>query len=241
MYTRQWLRSSRLIPPATIKPLYNDTGASGINIVVLQLYLIYDRTTAPEGLRRGLRIHLKNEVSDSFWKSDFDYAKLDAQFEMYGYFRRTYPSLVLRSVLNYPTSTQGVPLTQLLRAGGADLRGYLATEFHGDTLLSLQIEEQAPVFHGLPVPWTRVKLNVAFAVFTDMGALLERHPGGRINSDPTMAIAPRPELRDFHTSVGAGLRILVPGVAIPALKIDYAYGIDVNDAALTVSVAGGGL
>jgi len=37
------------------------------------------------------------------------------------------------------------------------------------------------------------------------------------------------------------LRLLIPGVAIPAVKLDLAYGIDVNDFAVTVSVAGGGL
>jgi hypothetical protein len=37
------------------------------------------------------------------------------------------------------------------------------------------------------------------------------------------------------------LRLLIPGVAIPAVKVDLAYGIDARDYAVTVSIAGGGL
>ena len=47
-------------------------------------------------------------------------------------------------------------------------------------------------------------------------------------------------LFDFHTSVGAGVRMILPGVAIPALKADLGYGIDVGSFAVTVSIAGGG-
>jgi len=35
--------------------------------------------------------------------------------------------------------------------------------------------------------------------------------------------------------------LLVPGVAIPAVKLDVGYGIDVKDYAVTLSIAGGGL
>jgi outer membrane protein assembly factor BamA len=235
MYNRISVFSPQRDDPAVAAPAYNGLGG---NLVVLQLYLLYDDTAAPEGLRRGTRIALKNEISDSFWKSDFDYVKLDFQVELYGHWGPTYPSLSFRSVINYPTSERGVPLTQLLRAGGADLRGYGANEFHGDTLVLVQLEDQIPFYRGIRVPLTSIKLNLAAAAFVDTGAVLERHPGGIAGAS---ARAPTPTFADFHTGVGAGLRVLVPGVAIPALKVDVAYGIDVRDYAITLSIAGGGM
>jgi len=235
MYNRIGVFSPHGDDPQAVAPPYN---ARDGNLVVLQLYLLFDDTAAPEGLRRGTRIALKNEISDGFWKSDFDFVKLDFQVELFGHWGPTYPSMVFRSVLNYPTSERGVPITQLLRAGGADLRGYIVNEFHGDTLVLMQLEDQVPVFKGIKVPLTSIKVNVAAAVFVDTGAVLERHPGGIAGAT---ARAPSPAFADFHTGLGAGLRLLIPGVAIPALKVDAAYGIDVRDYAVTVSIAGGGM
>jgi hypothetical protein len=140
---------------------------------------------------------------------------------------------VLRAALVYPTSERGVPVTETLRAGGSDLRGYQVDEFHGDTLVAMQLEEQVPLVR-LRRPW---RLNFVGAVFADVAALLERHPGGRIVTDPTRRIASRPKLDDFHTSVGAGVRLLIPGVAIPAIRVDFGYGIDVRDYAVSFSLA----
>ena len=258
MYNRQWLRNAEdKIAGYPEAKLYNApaTGCTvsatdatpapekfcnGENVVTLQLYFDYDRTIAPEGLRRGAKVKLHNEVSDNFWGSDYDYAKLEFQGELYGYVAKTYPSVNFRTILNFPTSERGVPLTQLLRLGGGDLRGYNVNQFNGDTLMVAQFEDQIPVIKGLKVPLTSVKLNLAVAGFVDVGALLDRHPGGRI--DPLNPSAKsRPTLDDFHTSAGVGVRILVPGVAIPAVKIDYGYGFDRGAGAIAISVAGGGL
>jgi outer membrane protein assembly factor BamA len=235
MYNRIGVFTRHLEDPTAPVPAYNPLFG---NLVVLQLYLLFDDTAAPEGLRRGTRISLKNEISDGFWGSDFDYVKLDFQFEQYWRWGPTYPSVNFRGVVNYPTSERGVPLTQLLRAGGPDLRGYIAGEFQGDTLIVLQLEDQMPIFRGIKVPFTSTTLNVAAAVFVDTGALLERHPGGIAG---VTARAPSPSFADFHTGFGAGLRLLIPGIAIPAVKLDFAYGIDVKDYAVTLSVAGGGM
>ncbi len=124
------------------------------------------------------------------------------------------------------------------RPSSSSGRGYIVNEFHGDTLVVVQLEEQVPVFKGIKVPLTSHKLNVAAAAFLDTGALLERHPGGIAGAT---ARAPVPKFSDFHTGLGAGLRLLIPGVAIPAVKLDFAYGIDVNDFAVTLSIAGGGI
>jgi surface antigen Omp85-like protein len=227
LYHRQWIgRETLLVPPPV---LYNTREG---NIVTVQLAMIYDSTSAPEGLRRGTAITLKNELSDSFWKSDFDYFKIDFLVELYGYFHKTYPSAVLHSEFVYPTSDRGVPVTEIVRTGGAALRGYLVNEFHGDTLVTIQLEEAMPLFKF----W---KLNFAGAIFADAGALLERHPGGVASGELTQA--PTPSLKDFHTGAGAGLRILIPGISIPALKLDLAYGFDVSDVALIFSVARGAL
>jgi outer membrane protein assembly factor BamA len=240
LYRRQWLGELTMFgPDGSTRMPYGGAGAEAIpfntgegNIVVLGLQMLYDRTSAPDGFRRGTTVSLKNEVADRFWKSDFEYFKIDFSYELYGFVKKTYPSLILRTVLNYPTSDRGVPVTELLRVGGADLRGYLANEFRGDTLLTLQLEEAFKL-----VSFWRV--NLAGAVFADAGALLERHPGGLVSVNPN---APsRPKLDDFHTSVGIGLRILIPGVAIPAVKLDFAYGTDVNDTAIVFSVARGAI
>ncbi len=240
MYNRISVQGARHAENSlAVDPQYNPRSG---NLAVLQIYLFYDHTTAPEGLRRGVRIHLKNEIADAFWKSDFDYVKFNFQTELYGFFLGTYPSLIFNMVLNYPTSAKGVPLTQLLRAGGSNLRGYLVNEFRGDTLVTLQLEDQVPIFNHIPVPWTSVKFNIAAAIFADFGAVIERHPGGRIEADTAAGNnAARLRLKDFHSSFGGGLRLLLPGVAVPAVKLDIGYGIDVKDTAITLSLAGGGL
>ena len=234
----QVVKPDEAFAPDVMPPPYN---ARGGRIFLLQFQLQFDNTRAEEGLRQGILILLKNEVSDRYWLSDFDYSKFEARAELYGHYWWNYPSLVLKMVLDYPTSDHGVPVTEELRIGGANLRGYLTNEFHGDTLFSLQAEDQA-VLMRLRLPWTQVRFNVAAAIFVDAATLLDRHPGGTTVAPPDTLPSPvRSKLDDIHASVGGGLRLILPGVVIPALKIDVGYGIDVRDVAVTVSVAGGGL
>jgi outer membrane protein assembly factor BamA len=210
-------------------------------IFLLQFQLQYDDTRAEEGLRRGTRLFLKNEVSDRYWGSDFDYSKFEMQVDLYGRYRWNYPSLVLDGVFDYPTSNRGRPVTELIRIGGSNLRGYLTNEFHGDTLVSAQAEDQAVLLH-LRLPWTQVRFNVAGAIFVDAATLLERFPGGTSVPPPNITPPPvRSKLKDIHAGFGGGARVILPGVVIPALKLDVGYGIDVHSVAVTVSIAGGGL
>jgi outer membrane protein assembly factor BamA len=234
----QAVRPVEGLAPDTIPLPYNSRAG---RIFLLQFQFQYDDTHAEEGLRQGILVFIKNEVSDRYWLSDFDYSKFEARVEMYGRYRWNYPSLILKSVLNYPTSDHGVPVTEMLRIGGPTLRGYLTNEFHGDTLVLAQAEDQA-VLLRLRLPWSNVRFNVATAIFVDAATLLDRHPGG--TTVPTLD-SPSPPVRskvaDIHESFGGGIRIILPGVVIPALKLDVGYGIDVRDIAITVSIAGGGL
>jgi outer membrane protein insertion porin family len=226
-----------LAPDVTPLPYNSRSG----RIFLLQFQFQYDNTRAEEGLRQGILVLLKNEVSDRYWLSDFDYSKFEARAELYGHYWWNYPSLILKMVLNYPTSDHGVPVTEALRIGGDNLRGYLVNEFHGDTLFSAQVEDQA-VLLRLRLPWTQVRFNVAGALFVDAATLLDRHPGGTTVSPPDTQPPPvRSKLNDIHTSFGGGIRFILPGVIIPALKLDVGYGIDVRDVAVTVSIAGGGI
>lgn len=210
-------------------------------IFLLQFRFQFDDTHAEEGIQRGTRVLLKNEVSDRYWLSDFDYSKFEMRVDLYGHYWWNYPSLILNGVLDYPTSDHGVPVTELLRVGGPDLRGYLTDEFHGDTLVRMQAEDQAVLLH-LRIPWTQVPFNVATAIFVDAATLLERFPGGTTVPPPDIAPPPvRSKLKDIHASFGGGVRIILPGVAIPAFKVDVGYGIDVHAVAVTVSIAGGGM
>jgi len=217
---------------------YNSRGG---RIFLLQFQIQYDDTAAREGIRHGIRVRLKNEISDRYWGSDFDYSKFEARVELYGRYAWNYPSLILSGIVDYPTSDHGVPVTELLRVGGPNLRGYLTNEFHGDTLASMQAEDQAVILH-LRIPWTKVPFNVAAAVFVDAATLLERHPNGTTVPPPDLAPPPvRSKLNDIHASFGGGMRIILPGVAIPAFKVDVGYGIDVHAVAVTISIAGGGI
>ena len=210
-------------------------------IFLLQFQLQYDDTRAQEGLRQGTLLLLKNELSDQYWLSDFDYSKFEVRLEMYRHYWWNYPSVILKMVLDYPTSDHGVPVTEELRIGGPNLRGYTTNEFHGDTLFSLQAEDQA-VLWRLHLPWTQTPFNLAAALFVDAATLLDRHPGGTTIAPPDSQPAPvRSKLNDLHASFGGGIRVILPGVVVPAVKIDVGYGIDVRDVAVTLSIAGGGL
>ncbi|GAC1351524.1 MAG: hypothetical protein NVS3B20_10380 [Polyangiales bacterium] len=230
---QQLTRAPEVFLSDSTLPSYNSLSG---RIFLLVFSVRYDDTLAPEGLRRGVRFMLKNELSDHYWRSEFDYSKFEARAELYGRLKWNYPSLVLDTVFNLPTSSRGIPLTETLRLGGSNLRGYLVNEFHGDTLVSAQAEDQVVVVRGVPLPFVDTRFNVAAAAFLDVAALLERHPGGTSVDLPVQA---RPKFADFHTGVGAGVRFILPGVAIPAIKADLGYGIDVHSFAVTVSIAGG--
>ena len=235
---RQTVNPTEGLPPDTTPLPYNSRSG---RIFLLQFQFQYDSTRAEEGLRHGILLFLKNEVSDRYWLSDFDYSKFETRAELYGHYRWNYPSLILKMVLDYPTSDHGVPVTEELRMGGPNLRGYLTNEFHGDTLFSAQAEDQA-VLLRLRLPWTQVRFNVAAALFVDAATLLDRHPGGTTVPPPDTAPPPvRSKLNDIHASVGGGIRFILPGVVVPALKLDVGYGIDVRDVAVTISIAGGGI
>jgi outer membrane protein assembly factor BamA len=235
---RQKVEATADLAPDTVPLPYNSRGG---RIFLLQFQFQFDNTRALEGLRQGTFLLLKNEVSDRYWLSDFDYSKFEARVELYGHYWWNYPSVILKMVLNDPTSDHGVPVTEMLRIGGSNLRGYLTNEFHGDTLFSMQAEDQA-VLMRLHLPWTQVRFNVAAALFVDAATLLERYPGGTAVLPPNTLPSPaRSKLDDIHASFGGGVRLILPGVVIPALKIDVGYGIDVRDVAVTLSIAGGGL
>lgn len=234
---QQTVDAAEALAPDVMPLPYNSRAG---RIFLLQFQFQYDSTRAEEGLRQGVLLVLKNEVSDRYWLSDFDYSKFEARVELYGRYGWNYPSLIVKAVFDYPSSDHGVPVTEELRVGGPNLRGYSTNEFHGDTLFSLQAEDQAVLFR-LRVPWTRVRFNIAGAIFVDAATLLDRHPGGT-PVEPSNAPPPvRSKLDDIHASFGGGLRFILPGVVVPALKVDLGYGIDVHDVAVTVSIAGGGL
>jgi Outer membrane protein/protective antigen OMA87 len=210
-------------------------------IFLLQFQIQYDDTSAAEGLRHGVRVRIKNEISDRYWASDFDYSKFETRVELYGRYAWNYPSVILCGTIDYPTSDRGRPVAELLRIGGSNLRGYLTNEFNGDTLGSMQAEDQAVLLH-LRIPWTRVPFNVAAAVFVDAATLLQRYPGGTSVPPPDIPLPPvRSKLKDIHASAGGGVRIILPGIAIPAFKVDVGYGIDVHSVGVTISIAGGGM
>jgi outer membrane protein assembly factor BamA len=230
-------RAEGLALGATPLP-YNSRGG---RIFLLQFQFQYDDTRAQDGLRQGTLLLLKNELSDRYWASDFDYSKFETRLELYRHYWWNYPSVILKMVLDYPTSDHGVPVTEELRIGGPNLRGYITNEFHGDTLFSAQAEDQA-VLWRLRLPWTQIRFNLAAALFVDAATLLDRHPGGTTIAPPDIPPAPvRSKLNDLHASFGAGVRVILPGVVVPAVKIDVGYGIDVRDVAVTLSIAGGGL
>jgi outer membrane protein assembly factor BamA len=230
----QSVREPEVIEPEATLPAYNPRSG---RIFLLVFQTRYDNTTAPEGLRQGVQLLFKNEVADRYWGSEFDYSKFEVRTDLFAKLGWNYPSLVLQTVFNYPTSSRGVPITETLRIGGPNLRGYLVNEFHGDTLVRAQLENQIVVLRRIPVPFVSTRFNIAAAGFVDAAALLERHPGGTAVELPVQG---RPKISDFHNSVGGGLRVILPGVAIPAVKADVGYGIDVSSFAFTVSIAGGG-
>jgi outer membrane protein assembly factor BamA len=226
------------LAPGAIALPYNPRSG---RVFLLQFQIQYDDTSAREGLRHGVRVRIKNELSDRYWGSDFDYSKFETLVELYGRYRWNYPSVIFCGIIDYPTSDRGRPVTELLRIGGPNLRGYLTNEFNGDTLGSMQAEDQAVLLH-LRIPWTRVPFNVAAAIFVDAATLLQRYPGGTSVPPPDVAPPPvRSKLKDIHASAGGGVRIILPGVAIPAFKVDVGYGIDVHAVGVTISIAGGGM
>lgn len=216
--------------PSVPPPAYNPRSG---HHVLAQLHVVYDSTIAPLGLREGARLTLFNELADGAIGSDFDYYKLHLALELYGKWRGTWPSLVARLTVVEPTSRRGVPVNEALSTGGPELRGFSAGEFRGDLVAAVQLEEQLPLVSDIPVPLTRQPLNLAVAAFADAALVAERWPGG-VRGSGASAVKP-----GLHAGVGVGARVVLPGVAIPVVKVDLAYGLDVKDLCVSLAVAGG--
>lgn len=127
-------------------------------------------------------------------------------------------------------------------AGGANLRGYLAQQFRGDTQLWGKVEYHFPLF-------SIGSLDVRGLGFYDVAAIWFRElPTQPTITDPVSNLTyiqrSTPDARTFpappyvqsgfswdqsvHNDVGAGLRFFLRSVAVPLVGFDAGYGIEAN-------------
>jgi outer membrane protein assembly factor BamA len=116
-----------------------------------------------------------------------------------------------------------LPFQQEFAMGGTSMRGYLNSQFRGDTLVTANLEYSVPLF-------TLFGLSVRGLGFFDSGYATFRNAD---NPDrlylPNSARADTTALAPFKNSVGVGTRLLLRQIVIPLLGLDFGYGLEARD------------
>ena len=138
----QRVLASEILQPNVTLPAYNPRSG---RIFLLVFQIRYDNTIAPEGLRRGIRMLFKDEISDQYWSSQFDYSKFEARTELYGKWAWNYPSLSLRTVFDYRSR---VGACRLPKCSGSAARICAA-------ICSMSFTATRWLAHRLKIRWSR--------------------------------------------------------------------------------------
>lgn len=131
------------------------------------------------------------------------------------------------------TLGNNLPLWWDTVAGGANLRGYLAQQFRGDSQLNGRAEYHFPLV-------SIGSLDLRGLVFYDVAAIWFRHlptatngagflvrPDGDLRTfNPAYQVKGFDPKRDIHNDVGTGIRFFLKSVAIPLVGFDAGYGLE---------------
>lgn len=174
----------------------------GGNDVSLMLKLTYDNRNFKEGFSEGSKVEFETQVSDNRFGSKYDYYRQILRLSQSYY--------LIPHILNFKHNFSvqlglTLPFYRELMLGGSNLRGFVETQFRGDTRYSLNNEVWFPLFD-----W---KFLVARGItFWDSGILYLKDR--EFNRDR------------WNNGIGGGMRFYIRGINIPVLGYDFAYGIE---------------
>ena len=234
----RWVRGNEaFFPGASLLPPPTAGGLRG----VASGELTFDFRAREHAVMWGPALSLGFDQGAPRWGGDeeFRYWKARASFEHGVRFLRKH-NIILRAA-GYVG--RNLPFWSENAVGGGNLRGYLHREFAGDTQGNGQIEYHFPLL-------SIMKLDVRGVLFSDAAAIYyaklppedvdgqysERRDGRRF-LPPTFLVPGFKASRDFHMSVGGGLRFFLRAIAVPLVGIDFGYGID-DEAVRMVLVVG---
>jgi hypothetical protein len=164
--------------------------------------LRYDNTDGSYFPRQGVKMEAKQLWYESAWGSDFEYrqSSLDAR----GYLPLS-PNQVLAAQSDLQANTGDVPFFRYPELGNR-LRAYDSKRFIDQVRISQRIEHRVFPFHG---NFTR---RIGFVSFVETGQVASEFDLIR--------------LRDWHWSVGAGLRFSILPEQRLNLRADIGFGED---------------
>ena len=189
----------------------------GRRLFVMGFQVRLRRHQRADGLRHGVRLPTSASSPTTTGAPGFDYSKFEARTELYGQGRLELP-VAHRSTRSstIPTSSRGVPITEMLRIGGVEparLPRQRVPRRHPRS--ALQLEDQAVLFRGLPIPFASAAFNVA------RRGLRRRRRPPRASPGGTALDLPGPSARRSPTSTPASasaLRVILRASPSPRIR-----------------------
>ena len=133
------------------------------------------------------------------------------------------------------TMAHNLPIWLDPASGGTNLRGYLVSQFRGDSQLNAKVEYHFPLFSVGSLDFRALVFYDASAVWfralppLDPTTGYYTRPDGDMRTYNSLLIHQGLDLnRDIHTDVGAGLRFFLRSVAVPLVGFDVGYGLESN-------------
>lgn len=175
----------------------------------------YDRRANWYGVQDGTRLHASYEHALTALGSDFHYWEINLE-AMRAWQILERHDLVLKSHFYYGHQ---MPFQQEFSTGGTSMRGWLNSQFRGDTQAQVNVEYSLPLF-------TVFGLGVRGMGFWDSAYTTVLSPSPDRNYLPNYQVR---GLDGFRNSVGVGTRLYLRQIVLPLLGLDVGYGLESGD------------
>jgi outer membrane protein insertion porin family len=175
----------------------------------------YDRRANWYGVQDGTRLHFAYEHALPALGSDFHYWEINLEFFRAWQILERH-DLVLKGHFDYGHQ---MPFQQEFETGGTSMRGWLNSQFRGDTQALANLEYSVPMF-------TVLGLSVRGMGFWDSAYTTVLNPSPERNYLPNYNVG---GLDGFRNSVGVGTRLYLRQIVLPLLGLDVGYGLESGD------------
>jgi outer membrane protein assembly factor BamA len=198
--------------------------------------LTFDFRAREFSVMKGAALYLGFDLSNSSFKSDFNFWRAGASWEHGIRFFKQH-NFVYYAGANFG---HNLPFWLENTGGGSTLHGYLFQQFRGDSTVFANVEYHFPLFSIGSLDFRALGFyDVAAVWFREKPELFPTAPDAMGNvyaqrqTRDLRTFSPETEFgfsqRSIHNAVGGGLRFFLRSVAVPLLGFDAGYGIEANN------------
>jgi outer membrane protein assembly factor BamA len=189
----------------------------------------YDGRSNVYGVLHGLKVHLTYQYGPT-WLGDKASYHLFSGDGMYAWRFFKEHNLILKLGTDVFLDP---PFKQEVETGGQLMRGYIYRQFRGDTDVRATLEYHVPLFEVWGLKMRALAFydtNLTwFRSLPDQNAPLDRFVVRDHGFRDFLPDTPSGVVRDsWVNGIGAGLRFVLKGVALPLVGVDFAYGFESN-------------